>query len=620
MTEAIRKDSPAPPKGQPAGLWVLIFTETWERFSHYGMRALLILYLTTPIALGGMGLDKFRAGGLFGGYMLSIYLFSLNGGQIADRFLGAKRTIVLGGLFIAAGQLMLQVKSMNGVIASLVLIAIGTCLLKPNISASVGRLYTKDDPRRDGAFTIEYMGINLGAFVAPLVCGTMAEHPRFHAWLNSMGLNSSAGWSWAFAVSGFGMLLGLLNFVLRRHLIKDVSMPEGAKEPKPAGLGFVALMLAVLLGMAWVVVGARAWYIQLFLGAIGAAAIMIVAQMLVNRGIIATREGATTASAAGSESVPMSHEDRNRLKVVGVMLLFSITFWFVFQQAGSTLNLFAKDYTKRVFGNAEAAHVQVEQANLFTKFKPFRDQREALDASISLKGSEALKTAHNKKVAERSAAVTLAPEELKMLTAWDELNAHKADYDAQVRALDDHKASLIKEKGGFEIPASYFQSINAVLIVALGPLFVWIWAKRAGKFPSSPVKFAIGLLMASLGFFLLAPAAHIVQSTPGTITQVSPAWLVGVYFIHTIGELSLSPVGLSYVSRLAPKHLTSQLMGAWFFSLGIGAYLAGKAAGMMDSVPLWQIFTFGAVAAMAMSLLLWLVVSRIIHRMMGGHS
>ncbi len=316
----------------PAGLWVLIFTETWERFSHYGMRALLILYLTTPIAMGGLGLDKPRAAGLFGGYLLSIYLFSLNGGQIADRFLGAKRTIVLGGLFIAAGQLLLQVKSLNGLIASLVLIAIGTCLLKPNISASVGRLYTKEDPRRDGAFTFEYMGINIGATVAPLICGFMAENPKFHGFLNSIGLNSAAGWSWAFAVSGVGMLLGLANFVLRRKLIHDASMPEDHKEAEPKGLGFVAIMIAVLLGMAWIVVGAEKWYIQLLLGAIGAAAIMIISQMLVNRGLVPVRETATIAGT--TEHHELSRDDKNRLMVVGMMLMFSVCFWFVLQLSG----------------------------------------------------------------------------------------------------------------------------------------------------------------------------------------------------------------------------------------------------------------------------------------------
>lgn len=514
-----------PPKGQPRGLWVLIFTETWERFSHYGMRALLILYLTTPLAMGGMGLDKPRAAAIFGGYMLSIYLFGLNGGQIADRFLGAKRTIVVGGLFIAAGQLLLQVRSLNGLMASLTLIAIGTCLLKPNISASVGRLYTKDDPRRDGAFTIEYMGINIGATVAPLICGFMAENMGFLNFLHKVHLDSANGWSWAFGVSGFGMLLGLLNFILRRKLIVDVTLPEGQQEAEPKGIGFVVALIAVLLGLAWMVVSAKTWYVQLFLGAGSAAGIMALVQYLINHGLVTVRSAAGPKGAVAVAEVhePLSKEDRNRLFVVFMMLCFSITFWFVFQQAGSSLNLFAKELTNRTIG-------------------------------------------------------------------------------------------------GYEIPASWFQTINAMGIVILGPVFVWIWTKRAGKWPSSPIKFALGLLFASLGFMLLVPASLIVQSVPGQVTKVSMGWLMGVYSLHTIGELCLSPVGLSYVSRLAPKQLTSQLMGAWFFSIGIGAYLAGKAAGLMDSVPLWQIYGFGAVVALGMSLLLWLVVSRIIHRLMGGHS
>lgn len=510
---------------QPKGLWVLIFTETWERFSHYGMRALLILYLTTPLALGGMGLDKPRAAAIFGGYMLSIYLFGLNGGQIADRFLGAKRTIVVGGLFIAAGQLLLQVRHLQGLVASLTLIAIGTCLLKPNISASVGRLYAQDDPRRDGAFTIEYMGINLGALVAPLICGFMAENLGFLTFLHRVHLDSATGWSWAFGVSGLGMLLGLLNFVLRRQLIVDATLPEGQQEAAPRGLGFVALLVALLLAVAWMVVSARAWYVQLFLGAGAAAGIMALVQVLINRGLVTVRSAAGPKDQPEVAEVhpPLTAEDRNRLFVVFMMLCFSATFWFVFQQAGSSLNLFARELTNR--------HL-----------------------------------------------------------------------------------------GGFEIPASWFQTINAVGIVALGPAFVWLWTRRGGRWPSSPVKFALGLLFAALGFLLLVPASLIVQRVPGHVTPVGMGWLLGVYSLHTVGELCLSPVGLSYVSRLAPKQLTSQLMGAWFFSIGIGSYLAGKAAGFMDAVPLWQIYAFGAAVALGMSLLLWLVVSRIIHRLMGGYS
>ena len=513
------------PKGQPRGLWVLIFTETWERFSHYGMRALLILYLTTPLALGGMGLDKARAAAILGGYMLSIYLFGLNGGQIADRFLGAKRTIVLGGLFIAAGQLLLQVHSLHGLLGSLTLIAIGTCLMKPNISASVGRLYTLDDPRRDGAFTLEYMGINLGALVAPIICGFMAESMGFLTFLHRVHLDSATGWSWAFGVSGLGMLLGLANFAFRHKLVRDV-MAEGQGEEAPRGLAFVLALILVLLGLAWMVVSAKDWKIQLILGAGSAAAIMALVQFVINRGLVAVRAAAPSeASPEASSEVqaPPPAENRNWLFVVFMMICFSITFWFVFQQAGSSLNLFAKAFTNR--------HL-----------------------------------------------------------------------------------------GALAVPASWVQSINAVGIVVLGPVFAWIWTRRSGRWPSSPIKFALGLLFAALGFLLLVPASRMAQAVPGQVSRVGMGWLGGVYLMHTIGELCLSPVGLSYVSKLAPKHMSSQLMGAWFFATGLGSYLAGKAAGFMDSVPLWKIYGFGAAVALGMCLLLWLVVSRIIHKLMGGYS
>ncbi len=506
----------------PPGLWVLIFTETFERFSHYGMRALLILYLTASTDLGGLGLDKPRAAAIFGGYLLSIYLFGLSGGQIADRFLGTKRTIVIGGLFIALGQLLLQIRTMNGLVVSLMFIAVGTCLLKPNVSASVGRLYSKEDKRRDAAFTYEYMGINIGATLAPIICGFMVDSPTFHGFLSTLGLTKASAWSWAFGVSGVGMLLSLVNFVLRNKLVDDVNLAPGEKEPRPVGYGFVAVLLVVLLAMSWMVIASPWWPIQLGAGAVASFGAMLGVQALIKKGILPSR---TPVAVAGSteDHHKLSPEDWSRLKVVGMMLIFSLSFWFVFQQAGSSLNLFARDYTNRMLGS-------------------------------------------------------------------------------------------------FLVPTSWFQTINAFFIVALGPVFAWMWTKRAGRWPSSPQKFALALMMAAAGFFLLVPASQIAQSVPGQITQVGMGWLVGVYFLHTLGELCLSPVGLAYVSKLAPKQLSGQLMGIWFFTTGCGSYLAGKAAGFMDAYPLWMLFAFCATIALVASAILYFIVSRIINRLMGGYS
>lgn len=444
MSQAGTVDTTAPLK-HPAGLWVLIFTETWERFSHYGMRALLIIYLTTPLAMGGLGLDKPRAAALFGGYLLSIYLFSLNGGQIADRFLGTKRTIVLGGLLIAAGQLLLQVKTLQGVVASLVLIAIGTCLLKPNISASVGRLYGKDDPRRDGAFTYEYMGINIGATIAPLICGFMAENPAFLNLLARCGIHSATGWSWAFGFAGFGMVVGLAQFILRLRRIEE-------------------------------------------------------AQSL-------TATVASDPSVTKAVHPPLTSQDWARMGVIGILFVFSAIFWALFMQAGSSFNIFAKDFT-----------------------------RESL--------------------------------------------------------------------GGLRIPASWYQSINAGFILVFAPVFAWLWA-RLGNRISSVTKFSSGLLLLGLGMLIMVPAARIAQGVPGQILRVSPFWLIGLYFLHTLAELSFSPVGMSLTFRLAPPRFAGLMMGVWFASIGAGFYVSGAVTGLMDRLPLARLFGVSGWIAIGAAVLLW---------------
>jgi len=520
-------DETRPSLKHPSGLWVLVFTETWERFSHYGMRAILMLYMTASVASGGLGLGLGRASAIFGGYMLAIYLFALSGGQIADRFLGSKRTIVVGGLLIAAGQFLLQVRGETFVIASLVLIAVGTCLLKPNISASVGRLYAKDDPRRDGAFSLEYSGINLGATIAPIFCAFMAESPTFVDFLGRIGLATRTGWAWAFGLTGVGMLVGLLNFILRKRLVADVNAPAGG-DPDPAPgarqVLFVFGQVAVLLALAWMVIASQSVPVQLLGGIAGSVGATALVQFFVGRGLVPVRGGAVVAAGSAETHAPLSREDWTRVGVVGLMLIFSLTFWAVFQQAGSSLTLFARDVTDR---------------SLF----------------------------------------------------------------------------------GFTVTVGSLQSVNALFIVALGPVFAWLWARRAGKWPSSPEKFAIALFLAALGFLLLVPASRIAQPDGVHITtKVGLGWLGGVYLLHTFGELCLSPVGLSYVSKLAPRQLSSQLMGAWFFATGIGSYVAGRAGGLMESMSLVNMFGLFALVAGIAGMVLFLFVTPVIRRLMGGYS
>jgi proton-dependent oligopeptide transporter, POT family len=656
------------PKGHPKGLWVLVFTETWERMSFYGTRPLLMLYMKASAAMGGLGLDLGRATAIFAGYYLSLYVFALSGGQIADRFLGAKRTILLGGLFIALGQLLLQIHSTSALLFSLTFIAVGTCLMKPNLSASVGKLYGKDDPRRDGAFTIEYAGINVGSVMAVLICGYMANNPSFIVLLRRMGLDSPNGWAWAFGMTGFGMLLSLVNFVLRRRLVEDQTL-QGQPEPRPVGLGFVAFQVALVVGLAYLVISSQNPVVQLLAGIGGAIFLMFGVQAVISRGLVSTRAvgGAPAGSAAHAEHHKLSGQDWTRIGVVGLMIAFSLIFWMLFQQAGSTFNLFARDYSKRVFGNAEAQAIALEQAKLRVTDLPAADRAvKAFDKSLKDLGTRDqalvdtalrlrtlskqiqtlrdMKPAHDTvtNAARRAAEVARLEGELPALqngadAARTADPAVAADLDAilaQVKLAEDRynavaneekrleavKSASLQTKGGFEIPPVYVLVTNPTLVVLLGAFFAALWRRRSGKWPSSPVKFALGLLCVAVALAVMTQAARLAQPAMGAVVQVSLGWLFGTYLFSTLGELCLSPVGLAYVSKLAPKQLGSQMMGIWFFGSGLGSYAAGKIASNMAGTPLYLIFGWCSLLALFACLLLWLFVSRYIEKLMGGYS
>ncbi len=656
------------PKGHPKGLWVLVITETFERMSFYGTRPLLMLYMTASAAMGGLGLDLGRASLIFAGYYLSLYVFALSGGQIADRFLGAKRTILLGGLFIAAGQLLLQVHSTQALLFSLTCIAVGTCLMKPNLSASVGKMYAKDDSRREAAFTIEYAGINVGSILAVIICGWMSSSPSFILLLRKVGLDSPNGWAWAFGMTGVGMLLSLVNFVLRRKLIVDLTL-EGQAEPKPAGLGFVAFQVAIVVALAYVVIGSQNPAVQLVAGIGGAIFLMFGVAAVINKGWVHTRAipGAPAGSAAQAEHHKLSGDDWKRMGVVGLMITFSLIFWMLFQQAGSTFNLFARDYSKRIFGNAEAQAIAVEQAKIRVNELPPADKavkafdttfdelrrkdKDLVDATLKLKTlDKEIKTIQDMKPAHDTAnlAVKRAAEVVRLQGERPGLEAKvqseqaknpavasevgaaleqlKVSEDAlaavaeKEKALEKQKVSLMAAKGGFEIPPVYVLVTNPTLVVLFGGFFAAMWRRRSGKWPSSPVKFALGLLCVSLALTTMTGAAYFAQPHLSEVQQVSLGWLFSTYVFATLGELCLSPVGLAYVSKLAPKQLGSQMMGIWFFGSGLGSYAAGLIAKSMAGTQLWHIFILCAVLAAMASFILWLFVSRFIHKLMGGYS
>jgi proton-dependent oligopeptide transporter, POT family len=407
----------------------------WERFSYYGMRGFLILYMTKAL-----GFTDPHAGSVYGNYVGSVWLAAIFGGIIADRWLGHYRSVLVGGIIIALGHFTLAFHALPFFYAGLSLIVVGTGLLKPNVSTLVGSLYEQGDERRDAGFSIFYMGINLGALLGPVVAGKLAE---------------GVDWHLGFACAGVGMSLGLVQYVLGRRRLEP-AIERLTAGPRPA-------------------------------------------------------TATVTAAADG-----LTREDWKRIGAVVVFFLFASLFWAAYEQAGSTLALFADRYVR-----------------------------------------------------------------LELL--------------------------------GVKLYASWFVSVQAAFVILLSPIFAWLWMKLGPRQPSSPAKFALALLFVGMAFVLLLPAGAVAQGG----VKISPLWLVGVYFIEELGELCLSPVGLSAVTKLAPRQLVGLMMGVFFLSNALGNKLAGWSAGFVSTTPLPTLFgvtaavTLGAAAVMV-------VLIKPVQRLMGG--
>jgi len=483
--------------GHPAGLSTLFFTELWERFSYYGMRALLVLFMVAAIDEGGLGLTDEVATAIYGIYTAAVYMLALPGGWIADRLLGAQRSIWIGGCIIALGHFTLAIPSIYAFFFGLIFVASGTGLLKPNISAVVGELYGPEDPRRDGGFTIFYMGINLGAVAGPLVCGALAE-------------SEALGWHYGFAAAGVGMVLGLMQFRRSQARLGDAGQHPSLPPGDPArqrgwrqvaiGLGLVAVVLALLISGAW-----RPNPVNV---AQGTTAFIV-----------------AVAAAYFGWLFTFGHLDGNekrRVLVIVVLFFASAMFWAGFEQAGSSLNLFAQRFTLREFGE-------------------------------------------------------------------------------------------------FLIPASWFQSVNPVLIIVLAPVFASLWSALARRQldPSTPAKFGLGLVLLGAGFGVMYFAATRVADSQ----TVLPTWLICTYLLHTMGELALSPVGLSATTRLAPRRYVSQMMGVWFLSSSLGNVLAGLLAGELsgnDVAGMPALYAQVTLTSIGAGLLL-LLLSRPLTKLTGRH-
>ncbi len=435
--------------GHPRGLSTLFFTEMWERFSYYGMRAFLILYMTAPVAVGGLGFDVPRASSVYGTYTGSVWVTPILGGLVADRILGAYRSVLLGGIVIALGHFTLALRALPFFYTGLALIVIGTGLLKPNATTLVGSLYEEQDARRDAGFSIFYMGINLGAFIGPLLAG---------------GLAQKVDWHLGFACAGVGMTLGLIQYVLGRDRLRPAMERVASRVRRAAP-----------------VAGAP-------------------------------------ARAGGGAILGFTPVEWGRIAAVVVFFVFAALFWAAYEQAASTLNLFVDRFADRTVL-------------------------------------------------------------------------------------------------GWTAPSSWFVAIQPLFVILLSGVFAWLWVWLGPREPSTPAKFSLGLLFVGLSFVLLLPAGAIAQRGGGVL--VSSLWLVGAYFLQVVGELCLSPVGNSAVTKLAPPRIVGMMMGVWFLSIGAGNKLAGWVAGLSASVPLTTLFGGLAAVTLVAALVLFFLLQPV-RRLMGG--
>ena len=441
--------------GHPKGLGPLFFTEMWERFSYYGMRAILVLYMVAPPAQGGLGFDVKRAASIYGTYTMAVYLTALPGGLAADYLLGARLAVFLGGLVIAAGHFSMVFHSMNTFYMGMVLIALGTGLLKPNISAMVGGLYRENDPRRDSGFSIFYMGINIGAVLAPLVCGYLAQSDSFKRTLVSNGFDPAKSWHWGFGAAGVGMILGLIIFILFGKWLANVG----------------------------------------------------------NR--IRKKVVDTVSQAAANQ--PLTASDWKRIAAIFIFFVFTMLFWAAYEQKGASLNLFAKELVRT-------------------------------------------------------------------------------------------------EIFGMGFPSSYLQSCTPLFVIMLAPIFSYLWVSLKDRQPSSPVKFTLGLLFIGVAYLLMIPASMLTA-----YGKISPLWLVGLYFLEVCGEMCLSPVGLSTVTKLAPAKLVGIMMGVWFLAASFGSKLAGYLSGFFVANNSWQLTKlYGGIAiGLLIATVILALLTPTIKRLMG---
>lgn len=664
--------------GHPAGLFVLFFTEMWERFSFYGMRALLVLFLVSAFGIGGWDWPRENALALYGTYLALLYLTPIIGGQLADRYLGYRKAIIIGAVIMTLGHASMAVETHFFLYLGLFLLVIGTGFFKPNMTSFISILYKDHPEKKDGAYTIFYMGVNAGAFLGIMLCGYLGE---------------MVGWSWGFGLAGIFMLLGLLQFSLAHKIFGSVGLAPNKtidrtddevetlkstantdeEKPNPFTLIDKTIMVLVALGgLTWVINDplSKIGGLNLlkfgendFSGPTITVALILFIYLLISR------------------VIRFSKITRDRMLAVMLIASLIIFFWASFEQAGGSMSIFAKDYTNRVLsGNAAmlfgivdiiitvvpVAVISYVLLLLFKQtYKNYLTSNLVLGFSfliiwgliiwkiyanfntysyeVSYPTYEISKTDKDGNQTQTTVAVNsinvpdeeaIVKEETAVIRALDDFQSghkiHIVDLDKKgnnFKMIDEAKATGVKESiratviskkdNEIEIPATWFLILNSLFIITLAPVFSKWWESKFN--PSLAGKYAIGLFFLGIGFAFLAFGAKDIPQGAKT-ASVSLLWLVMAYLFHTMGELCVQPVGLSYVSKLVPARMTAFMFGVWYLALAIGNKTSGVLGQQIDHITeqynlstFFLIFTIVPFIIGVIALLLGKTLKRLMH-------
>jgi POT family proton-dependent oligopeptide transporter len=681
--------------GHPAGLFVLFFTEMWERFSYYGMRALLVLFLISSPGLGGWDWSIGEALSLYGTYTAMVYLTPILGGYVADRIIGYRKAVIIGALLMTLGHAAMAMETEMFLYLGIGFLIIGNGFFKPNMTSIISHMYKDVPEKKDGAYTIFYMGVNAGAFLGIMLCGYIGE---------------SVSWSYGFGLAGIFMLLGMFQFMFAQKILGNVGLkPEKGSQgelennPETDDLGEDAiegsgdkfnpftLVDKVLMGISAVI--ATVWIINDPISQIGGVDLFSFK--------VGNLSGANFSIllALGmfifllvSRIIRYGSVVRDKMVVVAIFAFFTVFFWAAFEQAGGSMTIFANDFTDRTMSGGYSTMfiildiiitvvpIGIISWVLYRLFKQtfktyplsniilgtsflfiwgiviWKIDRN-LDSTAYVAVYDNVKTTTVNEESGEEEITFQAYSEGYELTEYDVVFRDTATIIEPVELELGHTFEVVeKKRGGFkyinpkevetyrdkqifkglpskivtatvieikedevEIPATWFGILNSLFIIMFAPLFSRLWESKYN--PSGPVKYGLGLILLGIGFGVLAMGSASIGSGDGTeVVLVSVWWLTFAYLFHTLGELCLSPVGLSYVSKLVPGRMIAFMFGVWYLAVAIGNKTAGLIGGQVEAIAeeysistFFMLFTIIPIGMGVLAILLSKIIKRFMH-------